>query len=154
MKLKTLASSILLAFAASVAMADDQSVAFNGSTASFIHSGTVLAGGDDLISFTNLAAGLYNFTLTFSGQWLTLSSATLNGVDGDIMDFGKITFLSVGGIGQTPFVLALTGTADKSTALYSGEISVAAVPEPETYAMFLAGLGALGFVARRRRVEA
>ena len=28
---------------------------------------------------------------------------------------------------------------------------VAAVPEPETYAMFLAGLGAIGFVARRRQ---
>jgi len=29
-------------------------------------------------------------------------------------------------------------------------IQVAAVPEPETYAMMLAGLGVLGFVARRR----
>ena len=29
--------------------------------------------------------------------------------------------------------------------------SVAAVPEPETYAMLLGGLGALGFVARRRK---
>jgi hypothetical protein len=27
----------------------------------------------------------------------------------------------------------------------------APVPEPETYAMLLAGLGALGFVGRRRR---
>lgn len=30
-------------------------------------------------------------------------------------------------------------------------VAVNAVPEPETYAMMLAGLGALGFVARRRR---
>jgi hypothetical protein len=34
-------------------------------------------------------------------------------------------------------------------AVYSGD--VAAVPEPETYAMMLAGLGLMGFVARRRR---
>jgi hypothetical protein len=30
---------------------------------------------------------------------------------------------------------------------------VAAVPEPETYAMFIAGLGAMGFVARRRKLQ-
>lgn len=29
--------------------------------------------------------------------------------------------------------------------------AIAAVPEPETYAMMLAGLGLVGFAARRRR---
>ncbi len=36
------------------------------------------------------------------------------------------------------------------SAIESGNFAVAAVPEPETYAMFLAGLGLMGFVARRR----
>lgn len=31
--------------------------------------------------------------------------------------------------------------------------NVAAVPEPETYALLLAGLGALGFIARRRKSQ-
>jgi hypothetical protein len=34
------------------------------------------------------------------------------------------------------------------------QLAVAAVPEPETYAMMLAGLGLLGFVARRRKQQA
>lgn len=37
-----------------------------------------------------------------------------------------------------------------STAL-RGTITLAAIPEPETYAMLLAGLGLLGFAARRRK---
>jgi hypothetical protein len=28
---------------------------------------------------------------------------------------------------------------------------VSSVPEPESYALFLAGIGAIGFMARRRR---
>jgi hypothetical protein len=32
-------------------------------------------------------------------------------------------------------------------------LAVTAVPEPETYAMMLAGLGALGFLARRRKAQ-
>lgn len=44
---------------------------------------------------------------------------------------------------------AATGTQGGS---YGGVLqTVTAVPEPETYAMMLAGLGALGFLARRRR---
>ncbi|WP_317205306.1 FxDxF family PEP-CTERM protein [Janthinobacterium sp.] len=33
---------------------------------------------------------------------------------------------------------------------YGGDLTVSAVPEPETYAMLLAGLGLLGFAARRK----
>ena len=36
-------------------------------------------------------------------------------------------------------------------AFETANYSVTPVPEPETYALLLAGLGAVGFVARRRR---
>jgi hypothetical protein len=35
--------------------------------------------------------------------------------------------------------------------MYLDNVSVSAVPEPETYAMLVAGLGMLGFMGRRRQ---
>lgn len=37
---------------------------------------------------------------------------------------------------------------------FNAHLSVSAVPEPETYAMMLAGLGLIGFSARRRKTQA
>jgi hypothetical protein len=34
---------------------------------------------------------------------------------------------------------------------YAGQMNVTHLPEPETYAMFMAGLGLMGFIARRRK---
>ena len=44
------------------------------------------------------------------------------------------------------------GLYDSETmVLFRSAEMVAAVPEPETYAMFMAGLGLMGFIARRRK---
>lgn len=47
--------------------------------------------------------------------------------------------------------LAAGTQLDYSQLYTTGTISVTAVPEPESYALLLAGLGVIGFVARRRR---
>ncbi len=43
----------------------------------------------------------------------------------------------------------LTGAADNGA--YAGTFTLSPTPEPETYAMFMAGLGLMGFIARRRK---
>jgi hypothetical protein len=153
MKLRSLAAGAALVVATGSALAADQWVDLSTGTASFKSTSPVLQDGDDVITFTNLTSGTYDFLLTFSGQYLTLSSVSLNDVAGLFLGDGKVVFGGVEGTGTTPFALTLVGNINKSNALYSGEMTVTAVPEPETYAMFVAGLGALGFMARRRRLQ-
>jgi hypothetical protein len=50
------------------------------------------------------------------------------------------------------YYLEVDGIVNSAKAgSYSGNISLKAVPEADTYAMMLAGLGLVGFVARRRK---
>jgi choice-of-anchor C domain-containing protein len=50
--------------------------------------------------------------------------------------------------------LFFQGLQDSPYGLALDNVSVTAVPEPETFAMLLAGLGVIGAVARRRRLAA
>ena len=61
-------------------------------------------------------------------------------------DEGGVTFARNAGAG-------LDGVGTGGVRVVSLNGSVAAVPEPEYYAMLLTGLGVVGFVARRRRLE-
>jgi hypothetical protein len=53
------------------------------------------------------------------------------------------------------YFFQVEGTITTADAVsYSGNVLVSAVPEADTYAMLLAGLGLVGFVARRRKAVA
>ena len=54
------------------------------------------------------------------------------------------------GAGAYSFVVAGT-VSGKSGGNYTLNAAVTPVPEPETYALMLAGLGAVAFIARRRK---
>jgi hypothetical protein len=52
------------------------------------------------------------------------------------------------------YVLVAGNLVSDTSASFGGAVMLAPVPEPETYGMMLAGLGVLGFLARRRKAAA
>jgi len=142
-------------------------------SSNFTGHATLAAGDSFYQSFSLTETGQY--TIGFDA----LSSADASILAGEVRsrvfnstDVGAGDFSSpVAWLGTTPtatstftgpvhFEYTLQGVAGQSYHLYvSGfgdgvqldNLTVAAVPEPESYAMMLAGLGALGLMSRRRK---
>lgn len=97
--------------------------------------------------------------LTSSTGTFDLSAFTFNNVGGEVrtnLNGATQTFstgvqtVNLSGVTWVEFSAIGNGASDYNE-IYLDNVTVAAVPVPETYAMLLAGLGLIGAIARRRR---
>ena len=106
----------------------------------------------------------FNSTGTVSQQFSLASGTILNQVAGGVGGSGLVLGLDAAQTTQlNAFIAANLGTevftvgatfanaAGGNDVIQAARGTVAAIPEPETYALMLAGLGVVGFVARRRK---
>lgn len=94
------------------------------------------------------------FSFTLSLDQVTFTSGTVGALVGD-SDATAAGF-HFSNVAPGNYIVKASGTLDglgqyKGVALIGANYTVTPVPEPETYAMMLAGLGAIGFVALRRK---
>lgn len=172
MKLKPLICAALLACAAAGASAEDftQDIAF-------VANAGQAGAGSAAWGVTHVEAGAFTDTFTFTGLTDGYFSGSL--VTIGFMDSENIDFTSVSVNGQSynligsgtgvevatfamqaltgPLVLSVSGIAGPAltagsvlAASYAGTANLAPVPELQTTAMMLAGLGVIGLLGRRR----
>ncbi|MCX7291370.1 FxDxF family PEP-CTERM protein [Janthinobacterium sp.] len=172
MKLKSLIAVALLS-AASIGAA--QATAYNVDlsnttgnlwTGGFSATPSPLGAFTDTFTFTPDAtfgstaqAFLANLSVTGSdASSINFSGANLNGIA--LTGFGGPTVFGYAQgqvLAQTsllfngPMVLTVMGSSNGGSYGGTFNLNLAPVPEPETYGMLLAGLGVLGFLARRRK---
>ncbi|MCV2361545.1 FxDxF family PEP-CTERM protein [Paucibacter sp. TC2R-5] len=162
-KLNFVAAALLAvsSFASSAASVNLGSVTFDGPEFATFAKGN-LTGAFDLFwtfqldqnskvssSVTSQINGIKD--VDFTSVYLTDGSNTVAAYENKGTDASEQWVLnSVALNSNVTYQIHTVGTA-YNKAGFAGELSVTAVPEPTTYALLLAGLGAVGFVARRRK---
>ena len=119
----------------------------SGSTATLTFAGTGLG----YISFLWGSPDLYNvLTVTSTAGTQTFSASSL-GFSVTNGNQGFSQYVQFEGLAGTKITSLSFSNSPSQDAFETANYSITPVPEPETYALLLAGLGAVGFVARRRR---
>ncbi|WP_157271813.1 FxDxF family PEP-CTERM protein [Azohydromonas aeria] len=152
MKMRSLVLAGLMAAGAAASHAASFSISLSPDTPlSFGRSDITETSVMDEISFTGLGEGMYKLTASlFSTDGLSFGKVSMGDKSFSSISAGNFSTAFFSGKHGGDWTLKLAGTGDGS-ASYTGLVSVAAVPEPETYALMLAGLGLVGVIARRRQ---
>ncbi|HTZ00516.1 MAG TPA: PEP-CTERM sorting domain-containing protein, partial [Rhodocyclaceae bacterium] len=124
----------------------DGSVSFTAGTLTMELGGTTPGSGHDKLVFLgSVALNGAGLSVEYWNGWTAGAGQTY-----DLFDWNSGA--PQGSFSQVLLPTLAAGLVWDTSHLYtSGDISVAAVPEPETYATLLAGLGILAAVARRRQ---
>lgn len=158
-----------------LALGSGNNIPISGSCAGF----SVVSAEVDLydIANPNVMLGAYSLNTNVIVNGINLAGGQLTGIDSGFFSYFVPT-LAIAGSGNYSFSLLLYG-GNLAQLIYANPIAtspgcasfavpgarcgisanaaigtfaaIAPVPEPEIYALMLAGLGALGFAARRRR---
>ena len=152
-------ASAVLALASGSAMAVGGPLIFVGNTASFSSTvsgsfthfwtfNVVAPGASVAASATNMAFNGLGGITSFAGLLSTVNLAASPIVTPPLV----VNVLSgfTGVLNPGAYSLRISGNAG-AAASYVGNVVLSPVPEPETYALMLAGLGVVGFMAARRR---
>ncbi len=137
--------------------------AWNGVTSSGSHFAFLQQISSVSQTFTSSSAFDYSFTFDTAlrpgynpGQTVqVVMDGQLLGTVSSLTTTWTTASFSAANIGAGTHTLTFSGTAatsgDTSAFLDNVRMTVTPVPEPESYAMLLAGLGLLGFMARRKQ---
>lgn len=120
----------------------------SGSFASLLYSAATLYD----FTFSPLAPGGVNPLWEVGGFSFALDSVTINTQDSQTLSLTGTGIVSASNYIATAGTWNFTGNPAGSSFVFSaGAGPVAAVPEPEIYAMMGAGLGIMGWVTRRKK---
>jgi len=90
-------------------------------------------------------------SLSWSGDASAPVGLSFASVVGQVLDLTLSLHLQSTQTGSSLAYAAGEQWLSGAAAQFDGQLTVSAVPEPESYAMLLAGLGLVGLIARRRR---
>ncbi|MET0517488.1 MAG: FxDxF family PEP-CTERM protein [Burkholderiaceae bacterium] len=159
MKYKFVALAAAVTLLAGTARADQLNPVVVGSSFSDVVIGSITIAtlsnlSGNLFALSSVTGDVFGTPIAFSLQQLTFSNVAVGSLSGDADP--SVAGFSFSHVGAGTYVIKASGLLSgpgqiQGTGFVGASYSVSAVPEPESYALLLGGLGVVGLLAYRRR---